>query len=81
MYVTDWCPVCKKARTYLNSIGVDLTEYDVEKDPEKRREYLRKGNNDTGVPLIDIEGIMLRGFDKNGILAALDERRRTNYIY
>jgi glutaredoxin len=81
MYVTDWCPVCKKARTYLNSLGVDLTEYDVEKDPEKLKEYLDKGNNETGVPLIDIEGIMLRGFSKNGILAALDKRRRTGYLY
>jgi glutaredoxin len=77
MYVTDWCPVCKKAKTYLNSLGVDLTEYDVEKDPEKLKEYLDKGNNETGVPLIDIEGIMLRGFSKNGILAALDKRRHT----
>lgn len=81
MYVTDWCPVCKKARTYLNTLGVDLTEYDVERDPEKRKEYLDKGNNGTGVPLIDIEGILLRGFSKNGILAALDKRRHTGYVY
>jgi glutaredoxin len=81
MYITDWCPYCKKASAYLKSLGVDLTEYDVEKDPEKNREYLEKGNNEKGVPLIDIEGILLRGFDKNGISAALNKRRKTGFLY
>jgi glutaredoxin len=81
MYITDWCPYCKKASAYLKSLDVDLTEYDVEKDPEKSREYLEKGNNKKGVPLIDIEGIVVRGFDKDGISAALNKRRHAGFQY
>jgi len=74
-------PLLQKASAYLNSLGVELTEHDIEKDPEKNQEYLEKGNNERGVPLIDVEGIVLRGFNKNAILAALDKRRQTGYVY
>jgi len=81
MYTTDWCPYCKKARQYLNSLDVDLAVYDIEKDPEKRREYLAKGKNQTGVPLIDVEGILVRGFREKDIDIALEKRRHvvSNY--
>jgi len=75
MYVTDWCPYCKKATKYLNSLDVNLQTYDIEKDPEKRKEFLAKGNNQTGVPFIDIEGILMRGFSEKQIDAALEKRR------
>jgi hypothetical protein len=32
----------RKASAWLKSLGVDLTEYDVEKDPEKLKEYLER---------------------------------------
>ena len=81
MYVTDWCPYCKKATEYLNSLDVNLPTYDIEKDPEKNREFLAKGNNGTGVPFIDVEGILMRGFSKKSIDAALEKKRRvvSNY--
>jgi glutaredoxin len=75
MYVTDWCPYCKKATEYLNSLDVNLQTYDIEKDPEKNGEFLAKGNNGTGVPFIDVEGILMRGFSKKSIDAALEKRR------
>jgi len=75
MYVTDWCPYCKKATQYLNSLDVNLQTYDIEKDPEKHEEFLAKGNNKTGVPFIDIEGILMRGFSEKAIDAALEKRR------
>ncbi len=81
MYITDWCPYCKKASAYLKSLGVDLTEHDIEKDPEANREYLEKGNSEKGVPFIDIEGILLRGFSEKSISAALDKRRKTGFQY
>lgn len=75
MYTTDWCPYCKKARQYLHSLDVDLAEYDIEKDPEKRQEYLVKGKNQTGVPLIDVEGVLVRGFSEKAIDIALEKRK------
>lgn len=75
MYTTDWCPYCKKARKYLNSLDVDLAVYDIEKDPGKRQEYLAKGKGQSGVPLIDVEGILVRGFSEKDIDIALEKRR------
>jgi glutaredoxin len=81
MYMTDWCPHCKKAAKFLDSLGVNWTQYDIEKDPEKREEYLAKGKGETGVPLIDIEGILLRGFSEDGIKQALNKRKNDSARY
>jgi glutaredoxin len=81
MYMTTWCPVCKKAREYLNSIGVNLIEYDVEKDEEKNKEWLSKADARRGVPVLDIEGTVLQGLNTQAISAVLEERKSTGYQY
>jgi len=75
MYVTSWCAYCRAAREYLQSLGVTPTEYDIEKDRGKKEEMLRKSNGARGVPVIDIEGIVIRGYDPRGIKAAVEKRR------
>ncbi len=73
LYRTAWCPACKQASRYLSSLGVNLIEYDVEQDSNKAEEFHKKGGQ--GVPLIDVEGIILKGFSEKGLKKALDERR------
>ncbi len=73
MYMTDVCGYCKKAREYLNSLGVNLVEYNVEKDREKAVESLRKGGR--GVPVIDIEGTIIRGYNPERIKEAVEKKR------
>jgi glutaredoxin len=80
IYVTDWCPVCRKARGFLKSLGVTLIEYDVEKDPEKDKERGRKAGGEEGVPVIDIEGKIFVGFSKETIRAAIEEKRATWFL-
>jgi len=75
MYMTDWCPVCKEARVYLKALGVNLVEYNVDKDPQKKEEWIRKVGNKRGVPTLDIEGIILQGLYGEKILAAIEEKR------
>jgi len=77
MYVTDWCPICRKARGFFKSLGVTLIEYDVEKDPEKEKERSRKAGGEKGVPVIDIEGKIFVGFGQETIRAAIEEKRAT----
>jgi glutaredoxin len=76
MYRTDWCPYCKQASQYLNSLGVTLTEYDIEQDTSKAEEMHQKGGR--GVPLIDIEGILLNGYGADAIKAAVEKRRKSS---
>ena len=73
MYKTDWCPYCKKAKNDLNALGVNLTEYDVERDQGRADEMRRKGGS--GVPFIDVEGIYIAGYDAYAIKAAVEKRQ------
>jgi glutaredoxin 3 len=75
MYIASWCPYCTKARSYLRSLGVNLAEYDIERDKSKREEMLRKGGGSTGVPLIDIEGIIIKGYNPDALKEAIERKR------
>ena len=76
MYMTDWCGYCRKAREYLHSLGVNLVEYDIEKDAARREEMQKLGGR--GVPLIDVEGILINGYSQQGIKDAVDKRRNNS---
>jgi len=65
MYSASWCPVCRKARNYFNQNNIPFTEYDVEKLPNRMREYKRLGG--TGYPLILIgDNKKMQGFSVGG---------------
>ena len=69
MYATDWCGYCKQTRRFLESKGIPYTEYDIEKSAEGRKAYEALGGR--GIPLIDVNGTLIRGFSPEEILAAL----------
>jgi glutaredoxin len=75
MYMTSWCPYCAKARSYLRSLGVNMVEYDIERDKSKREEMVSKSGGLTGVPLIDIEGIIIKGYNPDAIKEAIERRK------
>jgi len=75
MYMTSWCPYCVKAREYLRSLDVHLIEYNIERDKSKREEMLNKSGGLQGVPLIDVEGIIVRGYSPDTIRAAIEIKR------
>jgi glutaredoxin len=77
MYMTSWCPYCIKARNYLRSLDVHLIEYDIERDKSRKKEFLSKGGGSKGVPLIDVEGIFIRGYNPDALKAAIEKRRNS----
>ncbi len=44
MYSTTWCGDCKRAKKFLDKMGVDYLDIDVDKD-EQGREFVMKVNN------------------------------------
>ncbi len=76
MYMADWCGYCKKAREYISSLGADLTEYDIDKDKSRKDELRERTGGSTAVPLIDIDGTIIRGYNPTAIKAALDRSVR-----
>lgn len=69
LYVTDWCGYCKQTKRFLDQKGIPFKEFDIEKDAEARKAYEALGGR--GIPLIDVNGTLIRGFDPDEILAAL----------
>lgn len=72
IYSTNWCGYCKMAMKYLNDKGISYTDKNVETDLEAQAELLKKlDGNFRGVPVIDIDGTIILGFDRPRIDAAL----------
>jgi glutaredoxin len=73
LYSTTWCGYCRQAREYLKKKGVSYTERDIEKDEGAVEELGKKavaaGVRPQGVPVIDVRGKLILGFDR----AALDD--------
>ena len=63
MYMTSWCPVCRRARAWLQSIGEPFVEYDVEQDDAATRSFLSL-NPRGSVPTFVIGGRVYVGFNR-----------------
>lgn len=68
IYKTAWCGVCTKVQQYLKQKGVAFVAKDIEKDPKAAAELqakAKKAGVSTGsVPVIDVNGKLMVGFDK-----------------
>lgn len=77
LYGTSWCGACKTARRYFVEKNVPFADKDVERDPAAARELAEKaskmGVRADRVPVIDVRGRLLLGFDKARIEALLGE--------
>lgn len=71
VYSTPICPWCDKAKQYLKKMDVDFTEYNVQEDLQAREEMVSKSKQ-MGVPVLDINGTIIVGFDKKAINEALN---------
>ena len=69
LYATEWCGYCKLTRRFLDQKGIPYKEFDIEKDAEARKAYEALGGG--GIPIIDVNGTLIRGYDPDAILAAL----------
>ena len=72
VYSTPTCPWCKKAREYLSRRRVKFRAVDVTDDPKGQDEMMRKSGQ-MGVPVIEIAGKIIVGFDEGKLEVALKE--------
>jgi len=66
VYSTPTCPWCTVAKNYLASKNVPYVDYDVSRDRNAAMEMIQKSGQ-RGVPVIDIEGNIIIGFDQQAI--------------
>lgn len=72
VYSTSWCPWCVKAKKYFDLKGINYEEINVADEHENRDEVF-KVSGQRSVPVIDIDGQIIIGFDKEKIDIALEE--------
>ncbi len=63
VYSTSTCPWCKRTKKFLEDNGVAYQDLDVAKDEAARNEMINK-TGQLGVPVIDIDGEIVVGFDE-----------------
>ena len=72
MYSTPVCSYCNQAKEYLKDYDdVELEVIDVAADADKRQEAIDKSDQ-MGVPVFDIDGKIVAGFNKKEINKLLD---------
>jgi len=70
IYSTKTCPYCRMAKDYLKSKNINFKDFDVGSDKEAAKEMIKKSGQ-MGVPVLDINGKIIVGFDKEAIDAAI----------
>ncbi len=70
VYSTPTCPYCVRLKSYLKDNNVEFDNVDVSVDHEKAREMVRRSGQ-MGVPVIDIDGTIIVGFDREKIKMTL----------
>lgn len=70
IYTTPTCPYCEMAKEYIKEKGFDFEECDISNNEKAREEIIVKSQQ-MGVPIIDINGAIIIGFNKQDIDKAL----------
>jgi glutaredoxin-like YruB-family protein len=66
VFSTPTCSFCMAAKQYFRQKGVKYSDVDVSRDPAAARDMVRRSGQ-MGVPVIDIGGKIVVGFDRNKI--------------
>lgn len=75
IYSTTWCAFCKTEKQYLDKKGIAYIEKDIEADKAAYEELMAKnGGSFQGVPVTDIAGSLVLGFDRAKIDSLIEEK-------
>lgn len=70
IYATNTCPWCVKTKEFLKANNVKYKEVNVAEDEKSRNEMFKKSGQ-FGVPVTDINGTVIVGYDKEAMKKAL----------
>jgi glutaredoxin 3 len=70
IYSTPTCHYCKDVKEFFKENNVAYEEFDVASNMEKRKEMVDKSGQ-LGVPVTDIDGSIIVGFDREALTTAL----------
>ncbi|HLC62513.1 MAG TPA: glutaredoxin domain-containing protein [Candidatus Nanoarchaeia archaeon] len=70
VYTTITCPWCVKVKDFLKANNIKYTEVNVGLDEKARNDMFEKSGQ-FGVPVTDVNGTIIVGFDKEALKKAL----------
>jgi glutaredoxin-like YruB-family protein len=73
VYSTSTCPYCVMAKQWLKEKKVEFEDINVGTNQEKAKEMIQKSGQ-MGVPVLDINGEIIIGFDRTKIENALKKK-------
>ena len=71
VYTTITCPWCVKTKEFLKAYNVKFSEVNVGVDEKSRNEMFEKSGQ-FGVPVTDVNGTIIVGYDKEALKKALE---------
>ncbi|OHA48132.1 MAG: NrdH-redoxin [Candidatus Terrybacteria bacterium RIFCSPHIGHO2_01_FULL_48_17] len=71
LYTTPTCVYCRLAKQFFQDHNVEYTEYDVTRNEAARDDLIEKSGQ-LGVPVIDIDGNIVIGFNKEKLVQLLN---------
>ena len=74
IYGAEWCAFCHQAMRYLDGLKVKYTYKNVDLSNDDARAAVEKSGQ-TGIPVIDIDGTIIIGFDRPRIDQALKDKK------
>ena len=70
IYTTSACPFCHMAKDFLKTNNIKFEEINLENNSKAVKEMIEKSGQ-TGVPVLDVNGTIIIGFDAERIKKAL----------
>ena len=70
LYSTHSCSYCRLAKDWLRQRNIRFEEYNVAADPRRAEEMVRKSGQ-MGVPVLDVNGRIILGFNAPELERAL----------
>jgi glutaredoxin-like YruB-family protein len=74
VYSTNSCPYCVMAKDWLKEKKVEYDDVNVGADRAKAQEMIEKSGQ-MGVPVIDVNGSVIVGFDRKALEEALKKNK------
>ncbi len=71
LFTTPVCPYCSTLKQFLKKHNIEFEEIDVSQDKKALEEMIKKSDQ-MGVPVIEIDGNIVVGFDKEKIAELLN---------
>jgi glutaredoxin 3 len=75
VYSATWCAFCHAAKEYFDKLGIAYEDRDIEQNAEYAEQSVSKSGQ-RGIPVIDIDGDIIVGFDR----AKIDNAIKTHQL-